>query len=319
MSSSDGNEELVVGERDFPEVGSAESASALDRIIGWLTYHGELAGNTLVDSSVYLSFIAMTEVAIAMVILSLPPSPAPVLGALVTFSVYTNDHLSDEPDESRRSAFVDRHRGALYALASLTYGVAVTVSVLGGPLALTLTLLPGIFWVLYASGRIPAIGLQIRRLKETLIVNSTLVATAWAVSLTFVPMAFADVPLTPTVAIVFGYFFLRSLADTIVPNVRDSNADRRAGVATIPIAFGIERTRHVLYGIDLLTATVVCVATVAGLLPGAIAFALLVGVGYSLSVAYSVGRTRDDELRAIAAEFEYIVVGIALVPVVYGV
>ena len=286
-------------------------------VVDWLTATGERVGTALVDSSIYLSFIAMVEVAIGMVLLSLPASPAPVIIALVTFAVYTNDHLVDDPTSSPRAAFVAQYRRSLNLFAALGYGLAVAIAALSGPPAFLFTLVPGIFWILYASGRIPLVGLNIRQLKRTLVVNTTLVALAWAITLTFLPLAFAARALTVTVPVVLGYFFLRSLVDTIIPNVRDRAADRSAGVSTIPVRFGLGTTRSVLYGIDAASAVLIVGAMASGVIPPAIAAALLVGVVYSLALTTVMGRGPAPETIAIATEFEYVLVGIALIPVVY--
>ncbi|MFC7046109.1 UbiA family prenyltransferase [Halobacteriaceae archaeon GCM10025711] len=132
------------------------------------------------------------------------------------------------------------------------------------------------------------------------------------------PLAFADAPVTPAVGVVFAYFFLRSFVDTELPNVHDVEADRAIGVATIPVVFGVRRTRQVLYGVDLLTASLVGFAALAGYLSTALAGALLVGLVYSLGVTSLVGRIDDEELLSHAVEFEYVVVAVALAPVVFG-
>lgn len=286
------------------------------RIVELLTTYGERAGNALVYSSAYLAVIAMAEVAIAMVLLSLPPNPAPVVVGLVTFAVYTNDRVADvdtdavsDPD---RSAFVRRHRDTLYVLASVAYGLAVAISVLGGPVALAVTLLPGVFWVAYAADWIPSVTPHFRRLKQVLVVNSLVVALAWATTLTALPVAFTDAAVTPATAVVFAYFLLRSFVDTEIPNVGDIEADRAIGVATLPVAFGVPATRRTLYGVDLLTVGLVAAAVSAGVLQVGFAVALGVGLAYSLVVTGLLGRVDNDAL-ALASECEYLVVATALV------
>ena len=286
------------------------------RIVELLTTYGERAGNALVYSSAYLAGIAMAEVAIAMVVLSLPPNPAPVVVGLVTFAVYTNDRVADvdtdavsDPD---RAAFVRRHRDALYLLASVAYGLAVAISVLGGPVALAVTLLPGVFWVAYAADWVPGVAPKLRRLKEVLVVNSLVVSLAWATTLTALPVAFTDAAVTPATAVVFAYFLLRSFVDTEIPNVRDVEADRAIDVATLPVAFGVPATRRALYGVDLLTVGVVVAAVSVGVLQAGIAAALGVGLAYSVIVTGLLGRVDNDAL-AVASECEYLVVATALI------
>lgn len=293
----------------------------LERVVRWLTVVGEHGGAALLYSAAYLAVIATVYVSIVMVLLDLPPNPAPLIGGFVTFAVYANDRLVDlEADEltnPERTAFVKRHRGALFTAAAVAYGVAVTLAVLGGPIPLAVTLVPGILWVLYATDWMPDRWFRIGRLKEVPVVNSIIVAVAWAGAAILLPIGFTGASITTTAAFVLAYFLLRSFANSEIPNVRDIEADRAIGVTTIPVLIGVDRTRWLLYALDLLTAAVVVAGGVTGFLPPVAAVALLVGLGYSLVVTALLGRVERADLLAIAAECEYLVVGLALVPVVY--
>ena len=303
-------------------IGEGFRPSWAGRLVASLTTVGESIGNALVYSSAYLAFVAMVYVAIVMVLLDLPPNLAPVVGGLVTFAIYANDRLVDVDDDAvtnpRRTVFVRRHSDELYALAAVAYGIAVALSVLGGPITLVVTLMPGIFWVAYAMDWMPEVWFHVRRLKQVFVVNSALVAFAWAASAILLPVGYTGATLTTATGFVFAYFFLRSFTNSEIPNVRDVDADRAIGVATLPVVLGVGRTRRVLFGIDVLTAAIVGYAGLAGYLPALPTVALLVGVGYSLVVTSLVGRVEANGLLAIAAECEYVVVGLALVPVVYA-
>lgn len=276
----------------------------------------------LVYSSAYLSLVTVLEVGIAMTVLSLPPTPAPVVGGLITYAVYANDRIADVDDDAvdkpDQAAFVRRHRDALYVSAACAYGLAVALSILGGPAAFALSLLPGAFWLLYASDWLPQLGTRLRRLKEVFVVNTAVVALAWAVPLTLMPLAFAGRGVTPSVALVFAYFFLRSFVDTELPNVRDREGDRKAGVRTLPVVIGLERTRLALYGVDAATAVVLAVAVATGHLPVLVALALGVGLVYSLAVTSLLARHADRPWLTLAPECEYLVVAGALALVALG-
>ncbi|CQH54058.1 UbiA family prenyltransferase [Halobacterium hubeiense] len=270
----------------------------------------------LLYSSAYLSVVTVVEVGIAMVVLSLPPSPAPAVVGLLTFAVYANDRIADADDDARdkpgQVAFVRRHENALYVAAAVAYGLAVSLAMLGGPLALALALLPGAFWVLYASDWLPRLGAGLRRLKDILVVNTAVVALAWSVSLTFLPLAFADRGVTPTVVVVFAYFFLRSFVDAELPNVSDRAGDADAGVRTLPVVVGLRGTRYVLYAVDVATAAVFAYAVAAGYLSVAVALALGAGLAYSLAVTSVLARYADRAWLTVAPELEYVVAGAAL-------
>ncbi|WP_254762598.1 UbiA family prenyltransferase [Natrinema marinum] len=283
--------------------------SSVERFLGALIY-----------SSAYLSLIAMAEVVIVSALLALPPSPAALVVGLIVFAIYANDRLADADTDAvsnpRQAAFVKRHRDVLYVLASVAYGLAVALSVLGGPIALAITLFPGALWVCYATDWVPGTGAHVRRLKDIFLLNTTVVALAWAVTLTFLPLAFADGAVTESVLIVFCYFFLRVFTNTEIPNVRDIEGDRAIGVLTIPVVFGVDRTRQFLLGIDLCTGALVVFAARSGYLAPGLGLALLAGIAYSVGVSSLIGRYDNERLLARIAECEYIVVFTALVIVV---
>lgn len=286
------------------------------RLVAVLTAFGERAGNALLYSSAYLAAIAMVEVALVMVLLGLQSNPAPLIVGLVTFAVYGYDRLADVEADATvnpgRAAFVRRHSDALYVLASISYATAVALAVLSGPMTFALVLLPGMLGVLYASDWIPDVGIDASRLKELLFVNTSVVALAWAVTLVFLPLSATGVTFGPRAAVVFAYFFLRMLVDTELSNVCDVAGDRETGVATVPVVFGLGRTRHVLYALDALSLALVAFAVVGGLLSLPLAAGLVVGLAYSLLLVSRIGRSDDEDRIALACEFESLVVAGAM-------
>lgn len=280
--------------------------SANRGVPGWIHTFGRWLWLPLVYSAGYLAFVAVAEVLLVGYLLSLPPSPAPVVGGLVTFAIYANDRLvdvdTDAASNPRRAAFVRRHAGTLYSLAAVAYGLAVALSVLGGPLAFTLALVPGAAWVVYAVDWVPVDGAPFRRLKELLFVNSALVAAAWSVPVVFVPLAFADAAVTPSVGVVLLYLLVATFVNTEISNVGDVESDRRSDVATMPVAFGVRRTRQALYAVTLLAGGVLWTAMAADYLSATATAALGVGLLCLLAVVSRVGRTDSERRLAIAAE-----------------
>lgn len=108
--------------------------------------------NLFLYSSVYLAVIAMAEVVLVSELLDLPLTPAPIVAGLLTFAVYGNDRLADLETDAKtapaRTAFVRRYQDAFYVFGAIAYGLAVALSVLGGPLSFGLSLLPGVFWII---------------------------------------------------------------------------------------------------------------------------------------------------------------------------
>lgn len=261
---------------------------------------------TLVFSSVYLAIIAMAEVLVVQYVLSLPLSPAPLVGGLVTFAIYANDRLidtdTDVVSDPRRTAFVNRHRDLLYVLAAVAYGLGVAIAALGGPLAFGVTLFPGVAWIMYGIEWIPSPRLPFRRVKELLVVNSLLVAVAWSVPIVLVPLAFADGTLSPSALVVVVYFVLGTFVNAEIANTTDVASDKRNGVSTLPIALGIRRTTYVLYTITLMMGSVPVLAALAGYLSFTTGTILAVGPLVLIVVLSRLNAVDDDNHIVVAAE-----------------
>lgn len=284
---------------------------------------GKSAWNLFIYTSAYLALVAVAEVVVVTELLGLPMTTAPVVAGLLTFAVYGNDRIADLETDAisapRRTAYVRQYKEVLYVLASLCYGLAVALAVLGGPAAFTLSLLPGAVWILYAQDWVPNLGVTFRRLKDIAVVNSVLVAGAWSLVIVFLPVAFAGGAITPGVGVVFLFFFLATFVNTEIPNVRDVEGDRRIGVDTLPTVFGVRRTRHLLYGVTVLTAAVVGGAVAVGLLDLFAASALVVSLGCLAAVVAGLGRVENVDGLSIAAECSRLPVLVFLVLPLVGV
>jgi len=297
--------------------GVADATPWYRLLAAWLLAAGTRTTNRLVYSTLYLVAIAMLETALVIAALDLPMSVAPLVVGLLTFSVYAGDRLADVDTDAvsnpGQSAFVRRHRTALSVLTAAAYGLAITISVTGGPLALALALLPGGFWILYASDWLPRLGNYVTRLKDVLVVNSLLVAVAWAITLTFVPLAFVDAPLSVGAVGVFAYFVLDRFINTEIPNLKDAAGDAAIGVSTLPVVFGERRTRHILYALSLAIGALLAGAYVTDVVTAAIAVAFGIGVVYTLVLTAAIGRTENHARLAIASECKHVLVFAVLV------
>lgn len=272
--------------------------------------------NVLEHSAAYLALIATVKVLVVTVLLSLPLTLAPLIGALVTFAIYANDRLVDRAEDAQtrpaRAAFVWQHRHALYVTGALAYGVGVALSALGGPLAFGLTLLPGVVWLLYAMEwlRVGATGFE--RLKELPVVSSILVSLAWSIPVVALPIAFAGAPLTPRAGVVFVYFVLTTFVSTEIANIRDIESDRASGIETLPTLLGVDWTRTVLYGVATLTLVLLGVGVTGGTIAPLTAAILSVGVLTLVAVLSLFGRLEDRADLTILAEASPLSVFVAI-------
>ncbi|MFC6724684.1 UbiA family prenyltransferase, partial [Halobium palmae] len=268
---------------------------------------GGRAGDALVQSTVALAALATVKVATVMAILDVPANPAPLIAFLVTFSVYTHNNLTDLEEDSINDPdgvrFVERWNGHLELAAATAYALALGIAVLGGPLALLLTLVPGVVGVLYSRDLL-RFG-STRRLKEVLVLNTTVVALAWAVVVVLLPLAYVGMPIGAGASVLFGVFVLRTFIAGELLNVRDVSGDSAAGVSTLPLAVGTGRTRLLLYGLDAVTLGLLVAATVEGVLPDAVALAFVPAVLLSIAVSSRAGRTDDMSRLGLLRDAEY--------------
>lgn len=288
---------------------------------------GRRIAGTFLHSAAFIAIVAVVETWIATVLLGVALTPAPIVVGLIAFAVYATDRVADAetdiPSNPVQAAYARKHGDVLATAAALAYALAVALALLGGPLALALTLLPGLAWFGYASSWLPTVASwlpatsgRVPRLKDVLVLNSGVVAFAWAAALTFLPLAFAgDSGNALAVAVVFAYFLLRSFVDVEVPNVRDVAADAAIGVETLATELGVDRTRRVLYAVDLGVVVMLLAAAHVDLLAMVHAGALLAGVAVSLGVTALVGRAENVRLLAVAPECSYLVAAIALLVV----
>ncbi|WP_262180236.1 UbiA family prenyltransferase [Haloarcula laminariae] len=288
-----------------PQTNTNDSSVLLRAVPPRLYRLGTLLKNFLLFSSAYLAIIAAAEVLIVTELLSLPLTPAALVAGLLTFAVYGNDRVADlETDERTtpaRTAFVQRYHRLLYALSAAAYGLAVALAVLGGPAAFGLALVPGVAWLCYAQDWLPSIG-QVKRLKQVFVLNSVLVAGAWALVIVFLPMAFAEGPIPPAAGVIFLFFFLSSFIRVEIPNVRDRVGDREIGVKTLPVVLGVRGTRYALYGVSGLAGALLVTAFVEGLLALPELAWLLVSVVYLAVIVAGLGRTDNNGGLTVAAE-----------------
>jgi|AntRauTorcE11897_2_1112592.scaffolds.fasta_scaffold00007_7 4-hydroxybenzoate polyprenyltransferase len=330
-----------------PRRESERSADTSPTAFGTTTDSARLLG-AFAWGSPFIALVAAVETLIATVLLGVQLTAAPLVVALVTFAVYTVDHVADADADAastpHRALLARRYGDQLMIAATLAYGTAVALAVTGGPLALAVTLLPGAFWIVYASDWLPDLGHAVStalsgvvprgrltpgaaagatdgghryvpRLKDVLVVNSVVVAAGWATALTFLPVAFAGATVGAVVPVVFAYFLLRSFVDAELPNVRDVEADAAVGVKTLPVVFGVDRTRWALYAVDLIAAIVVTAAAAAGLLAWPLVGALGVGLAASVCITSLAGRIGDASILGVAPDCSYLVVGVAVAAV----
>ena len=299
----------TIGSRTADRISAALPARGLTDSLPARAAHDFLVHTTLLQGGV-----GAAKALVACLLLSVPTNAALPVAGLVAFAVYTHNKLTDVEEDAvndpGRVDFVTAHRGTFAGLSAGAYLLAVGVAALGGVACLALTLFPAAVGVLY-SERLVSLG-DADRLKDVLVVNTASVALAWAVPLTFLPLAFAGAPALAGAAFVAAFFFLRTFVGVEFFNVRDVAGDRREGVGTLPVAFGVRSTKRTLYALDAASLAVLAAGVFAGALPRLAALAVVPGVGYSLLVTSRLDAGVDLGLLCSARDVDYLLMAASL-------
>ncbi|MBX0286745.1 UbiA family prenyltransferase [Haloarcula salinisoli] len=254
--------------------------------------------------------VAAAKTAFAMALLGVAsPMPAVIVG-LISFAVYTANDLADLEEDAintpDHSSFVADHPAVVAGLAVGTFALGAAIAWWGGgPITLAVACVPLGASLLYSL----PVTLGGRRLKDVFGANTVLVALAWALTVTGVPLAFGGLSVGPVAIAVCLFFYLRSFISVEVFNVRDVTGDAATGVDTIPVVLGVPRTRQLLAlfeGCSLaLLVTLMTVPTVALAALGALPV-----LGYSLGLTWFLGETGRMDAFCLAKDAEYLLLGL---------
>lgn len=279
---------------------------------------------TLIYSKLYLALLAAAEATMVLIILGYSLNLGPVVVGLITLSVYINDQLVDLKDsdvkKSDEQVFLQQNNDILYIFASVSYAIALGISAFGGLLTFIMALIPGVAWIVYASDLVRSatdrFGISFKRAKELFLINTSIVALAWSATIVLLPVGFADAEITPAVVILLGYFFLRVFGNVELVNVPDRAEDRQNNIRTFPIVFGVRGTQYGLYGLEILTITLVIFAVVQGYIDPIFAIPLIATVVYSLYIISQLPRLKDEWKFTRVAEYEKLIGFVALIGIV---
>jgi len=206
-------------------------------------------------SSLFLALECVAMTYLSCTIQEIPfTAPAAAIPFLVTFGVYNLNRKTDEDEDSinskARYQFTKRYEKGLFhgSLAAIT--LALGVSACSGLSPLFIALTPFILGLLYSIPWLPS-GSPYRRLKEIPFAKNLIVCISWALPAAMLPVYLnGTAPGMKTLVVCLLFFSWGFLASTS-PDIRDRVGDAVAGVRTIPVIFGEERTRKIMTGFNL--------------------------------------------------------------------
>jgi 4-hydroxybenzoate polyprenyltransferase len=169
----------------------------------------------------------------------------------LALSVYSLNKVTDLEEDSvnlpDRARFVKKYRDYILFVTVESINIAVILAFFTNPSALIVILFVFCVSVFYSveAGKL--------RLKNMLLFKSITIAGTITLGAVLLPLVVhANVALI--VLLVAYFIFLTAFIDTVLTDVRDIEGDRKAGVRTIPVALGRNKTRNLLL---LLNSTLV--------------------------------------------------------------
>ncbi len=218
----------------------------VDIMEGFIGLVGRFLG-LLISTSIFLALSGVFKLYFSFLLYGVPPKWN-LLGAtfFLIFAVYGLNKLTDLREDvinnPERVEYVKKLYGGMKYAVMVSLGMALFLGYLTGWKAVAVLIFPIVAGFFYSVRLLPGYP----RLKDITGVKNLIIATTWANGTAFLP-SIASGGISPLkVILVYYFFFMKSMINTILFDVRDVEGDRLNGINTIPVRFGVGRTRLLL-------------------------------------------------------------------------
>ncbi len=188
----------------------------------------------VIAATLYLSFLLQAVVGGALLLIAT---------FCLAFSVYNLNKVSDLKEDlvnqPNRAQFVKKYRDYIVFACLESVNIAVILAFFTNPAAILVILFP--FYV----GLFYSMGIRRKRIKDVFVLKNIMIAAAITLGPSLLPLAI-HVANPHVVLLVAYWFFLKVFTHSVVLDVRDIDGDRKAGVHTIPVSLGRNKTRNLL-------------------------------------------------------------------------
>jgi 4-hydroxybenzoate polyprenyltransferase len=262
----------------------------------------------LIYSKFYLAFGALSVMCACSLILGVVPNIYLSLSVFLLFlSLYNLNTLSDLNEDvvskPERTVLVLKHKRPLAWFSGITFVLTLLLMIFTKIELIIFPLVFVAFAFVYSSGA----KITPFRLKDTLLLKNVIVAFCWAFATVLPPVIYYGIGISQTVLILFLFVFLRILLGGIFFDLRDVEGDKRAGVRTLPVVFGNDKTVMFLHSLNVLSAILILVGVLTRHLPEfALSLELIFAYGLLYLYAYDKKPSKIDFLCDIIVDGEYL-------------
>jgi|Deesub1362B_J571_1020462.scaffolds.fasta_scaffold00007_56 4-hydroxybenzoate polyprenyltransferase len=168
----------------------------------------------------------------------------------LVFSVYGINKLTDlkedEINNPERVKYIKKVVRIFKYSILLSFILAIILSALTSFWAILVVMFPifsGVLYSIRVSPRYP-------RLKDITGVKNLIIALTWANGTTFLPYLTLTHVDGLKVALIYYFFFMKSIINTMLFDLRDIEGDRANGIKTVPVKLGFEKSKALLLALN---------------------------------------------------------------------
>jgi 4-hydroxybenzoate polyprenyltransferase len=202
--------------------------------------------------TIYVSAVVVAILYVSFLLQDILTS-ALLLGAtfFLGISVYSLNRVTDLEEDAvnlpDRGRFFKKNRDYLLFASLESINIAVVLAFLSNPSAIIVILFAFYIASFYGTGA------RRLRLKNILFLKNITIAVTMTMAAVLLPLVVQS-NIAFIVLMVAYFIFLNILIESVLHDVRDMEGDRKAGVRTIPVSLGRNKTRNLLL---LLNSTLV--------------------------------------------------------------
>ena len=286
-----------------------------------MKYFFGVLSNLLIHSNIYIALGAVGSIYASMLMLDMPTEINLLLITfLVTFAVYNINRRTDTSEDKIshpiRHKFIAKFQDYLAGAAVVSYIFAAFFTLQGNPWALIIILIPLIVVSLYSVKWVIAkkpTRLELKkvygRLKEIPVVKNFVVGFTWSFAVTSLPILYLSYDINLTAIAVFVFIFLRIFIGAVAFDIKDIEADRIHNIMTLPILWGVHKTKSFLIIANIFSFVLILLFTFSDILPP-IAYLVNLASLYSILCIYLIDKIDVIFVCDVLIDGEYILIGL---------
>ncbi|KKG10776.1 prenyltransferase [Methanosarcina sp. 2.H.T.1A.6] len=264
----------------------------------------ENATAELLKSSILVAFSGALRIHLAFLLLHIQSSILTcIAGGLIIYTVYTLDRaLGAEEDTVNRKELNGSNKKVGLAVSLLAFIIGTYILAKEG--ILTLAFIPFITGYLYSKGI--KIGKFALKLKGGLGIKNIVVGLTWGIFIA--GLAGSGCGNLVPIVLVFIFFGVKLFINSAIYDFKDIKGDTLAGIKTLPVSLGTQKTRNLLTAMHLLSHLALGIALIHGVLafePLIILYSFICG----LICIQNFTNSEDEKLSSRKLERTFLVDG----------